>query len=229
MRYVTGMHALNLGDRSSTPGDWRFSAMDRPRPVWLDADSPPFGMYDIGSCEAPALGKAPVAGHVRACLDLIEPGSYGSAQGMRDDFLDDPLTDVPVMEHVLMLRNRPDWADIDRFMGQNTWDHGWITRLIIPNRRPYDESESGSRESERDHAPLAGSSIIPIRNDDVRERLDAIRMPIVGKRDRTLKVGRRCRYIYILIVHPWRNPNGIPPDRRRPARPARSSADRRIP
>ena len=47
MRYVTGMHALNLGNRSSTPGDWHFSAMDWTKPMLLDTDSSPFGMYDI--------------------------------------------------------------------------------------------------------------------------------------------------------------------------------------
>lgn len=118
MRYVTGMHALNLGDRTLTPGDWHFSAMDWSSPMWLDTDSSPFGMYDIGRQEVPDLGRVPVAGHVRACLDLIERGLYGSAQGMRDDFLDNPMTDGPVMEHVLMLRDRSDWDDVDRFMGR---------------------------------------------------------------------------------------------------------------
>lgn len=124
MRYVTGMHALNLGDRSVTPGDWHFSAMDWSHPMWLDTDTSPFGMYDLGTHEVPCWGMVPVAGHVRACLDLIERGLYGSAQGMRDDFLDDPLTDDPIMSHVMMLRNREDWPDIDRFMGREylvTW------------------------------------------------------------------------------------------------------------
>lgn len=37
---------------------------------------------------------------------------------MKDNFLDNPLTDVPVMEHVLMLHDRSDWKDIDLFMGR---------------------------------------------------------------------------------------------------------------
>lgn len=118
MRYVTGMHALNLGDRSETPGDWHFSAMDWAHPMWLDTDSSPFGAYDVDVCEVPGHGVVPVAGHVRACLDLIEQGLYGSAQGMRNDFLDNSLTDIPVMEHVLTLRGRRDWPGIDRFMGR---------------------------------------------------------------------------------------------------------------
>lgn len=118
MRYVTGMHALNLGDRSVTPGDWHFSAMDWARPMWLDTDASPFGMYDIGMRKVPGMGVVPVAGHVRACLDLIEQGLYGSAQGMRDNFLDNPITDVPVMERILELRDRDDWPGIDRFMGR---------------------------------------------------------------------------------------------------------------
>lgn len=118
MRYVTGMHALNLGNRSYTPGDWHFSAMDWSRPMLLDTDTSPFGMYDIAEHEAPGMGTVPVAGHVRACLDLIEQGLYGSAQGMRDNFLDNPLTDKPVMDHILLLRGRKDWPGIDRFMGR---------------------------------------------------------------------------------------------------------------
>lgn len=118
MRYVTGMHALNLGNRSFTPGDWHFSAMDWSRPMLLDTDTSPFGMYDIAEHEAPGMGTVPVAGHVRACLDLIEQGLYGSAQGMRDNFLDNPLTDKPVMDHILLLRGRKDWPGIDRFMGR---------------------------------------------------------------------------------------------------------------
>lgn len=118
MRYVTGMHALNLGDRSYTPGDWHFSAMDWSRPMLLDTDTSPFGAYDIGKQEVPGMGVVPVAGHVRACLDLIEQGLYGSAQGMRDNFLDNPLTDKPDMDHILMLRGRKDWPGIDRFMGR---------------------------------------------------------------------------------------------------------------
>lgn len=118
MRYVTGMHALNLGDRSFTPGDWHFSAMDWAHPMWLDTDTSPFGMFDIAMHEVPGLGMAPLAGHVRACLDLVEQGLFGSAQGMREHFLDNPLTDGPVMSHVMLLYGRPDWPDIDRFMGR---------------------------------------------------------------------------------------------------------------
>ena len=118
MRYVTGLHALNLGDRSATPGDWHFSAMDWSHPLELDTDSSPFGMYDVRVHEVPTMGRVPVAGHVSACLDLIEQGLYGSAQGMRDHFLDNPATDAPVMEHIWTLRSRDDWPGIDRFMGR---------------------------------------------------------------------------------------------------------------
>ena len=118
MRYVTGMHALNLGDRSVTPGDWHYSAMDWSNPMRLDTNSSPFGRVDIGMREVPGMGVVPVAGHVRACLDLIEQGLYGSAQGMRDHFLDNPMTVAPVMEHIWTLRGRDDWAGIDRFMGR---------------------------------------------------------------------------------------------------------------
>ena len=112
MRYVTGMHALNLGDRTSTPGDWHFSAMDWQLPMTLESGRSPFGDYGITPQDVPGHGVMPVASHIRACLDLIEQGLYGSAQGMRDDFIANPAYDREIMDQVWKLppglaANRP--------------------------------------------------------------------------------------------------------------------------
>ncbi|MEJ5921827.1 hypothetical protein [Bifidobacterium thermophilum] len=63
MRYVTGMHALNLGDRTSTPGDWHFSAMDWQHPMILESGRSPFGDYGITPQDVPGHGVMPVASH----------------------------------------------------------------------------------------------------------------------------------------------------------------------
>ena len=117
MEYVTGVHALNLGDRTVTPGDWHFSALDWCHPMILDSEVSPFGDYGISLGEVPFRGIMPVASHVRACLDLIEQGLYGSAQGMRENFIDNDAFDREIMDQVWKLRGRSDWLDIDRFIG----------------------------------------------------------------------------------------------------------------
>lgn len=125
MRYVTGMHALNLGDRTSTPGDWHFSAMDWQHPMTLESGHSPFGDYGITPQDVPGHGVMPVASHIRACLDLIEQGLYGSAQDMRDDFIANPAYDREIMDQVWKLHTRRDWPQIDRFMG-----HEYLSRWL---------------------------------------------------------------------------------------------------
>lgn len=117
MEYVTGMHALNLGDRTQTPGDWHFSALDWNHPMMLDSDASPFGIYGISLGEIPGRGILPVASHVRACLDLIKQGLYGSAQGMRENFIANSVFDRQIMDKIWKLHDRIDWSDMDRFMG----------------------------------------------------------------------------------------------------------------
>ncbi|KFF30557.1 hypothetical protein, partial [Bifidobacterium bombi] len=109
MKYVTGVQALNLGDRTDTPGDWHHSALDWDHLYMLDTDTSPFSSYGINpSCLVPEHGKLPVASHVRACLDLIEQGYYSDAQGMRDNFISNSAYDQEIMDHVWLLRDRPE-------------------------------------------------------------------------------------------------------------------------
>lgn len=118
MRYVSGLPALNLGDRTLTPGDWHHSAMDWEHPFTLDTADSPYGYWGINDEHVPGHGMMPVANHIRACLDMIALGYFGDVQGMRDGFLANPATDGVVMHQVWKLRGRDNWHDIDRFMGR---------------------------------------------------------------------------------------------------------------
>jgi hypothetical protein len=133
-QYVSGLHALNLGDRRATPGDWHYSSMDWKRPFMLDSSTSPFGEWDIHEGQVPGMGRVPVAGHMRACVDLIEQGQYGSAQGMRDQFLDNPSTTLPIMQQVWKLRGRQQWPQIDWLMGHEYYGQ-W---LDFKEKQPQD-------------------------------------------------------------------------------------------
>lgn len=59
-----------------------------------------------------------VANHVRACLDLIEQGNFGTAQGMRDNFINDDSYTPTIFAKVSELQTSPIWHEIDKFMGR---------------------------------------------------------------------------------------------------------------
>lgn len=123
MRYVSGLPALNLGDRSVTPGDWHHSAMDWEHPFILDTVDSPYGYWGIVDERVPGHGLMPTVNHIRACLDMIHLGYFGDVQGMREDFLANPATDGVVMRQVWKLHGGRDWPAIDAFMG-----HEYSTR-----------------------------------------------------------------------------------------------------
>lgn len=118
MKYVTGVYALNLPSPDGTPGDWHFSTLNWDKIKISESDGSPFGDWGLHVTEVPGHGKMPVASHIRACLDLIADGNFGTAQGMRDDFIvDNSLTPI-VFSKVAQLRNSPQWKGIDDFMGR---------------------------------------------------------------------------------------------------------------
>lgn len=125
MEYVSGLHALNLASPAGTPGDWHYSALDWSHPFMLDSDRSVFGDWDIHRQEVPGHGVMLVAGHARACLDLVALGDYGDAQGMRDSFLDDDSWTLPVMRQAWKLHDSPRWQAVDSFMGHEYWG-AWL-------------------------------------------------------------------------------------------------------
>ena len=118
MKYVTGIYALNLPSPDGTPGDWHFSALNWNKALMADSSKSPFGEWGLHIVDVPHHGNMPVASHIRACLDLIEQGNFGTAQGMRDNFIDNDSYTLTIFSKVAQLCNNPRWDEIDSFMGK---------------------------------------------------------------------------------------------------------------
>ena len=117
MKYVTGIYALNMTPPENTPGDWHFSALNWGRATILESADSPFGDWGIYYTEVPAHGPMYAANHLRACLDLIGMGNYGTPQGMREYFIADDTYNRELFTMIARLRESDAWSNIDRFMG----------------------------------------------------------------------------------------------------------------
>ncbi|MCL2147406.1 MAG: hypothetical protein FWH52_06325 [Synergistaceae bacterium] len=120
MRYITGIHALNLPCSLLTCGDWHCSALKWENITFRNSQDSFYGDYGIEQCSAVPEhdGIYAVANHIRALLDLLEIGNFAVAQGMNRDFIgNDDYTDE-VFKKVSLLKNLPHWSNIDNFMGR---------------------------------------------------------------------------------------------------------------
>lgn len=143
MEYITGTYALNLfveGD--DTPGDWHFSALDWTKPRIRDTEDSIYKDWGIGVIVRPELSidDNPLPGryaanHIRACLDLIEEGYWSSAQGMREYFIGDDQYAQTIFDKVWLLKNSPQWKDIDAFMGRE-----YLCQWLAYRRNKEDET-----------------------------------------------------------------------------------------
>ena len=89
MRYITGIHALNLSCALETCGDWHMSALKWRDLTFKDSEDSFLSEYGIeANREIPETSERFfVANHIRALLDLLLDGNFSVAQGMRDDFI----------------------------------------------------------------------------------------------------------------------------------------------
>ena len=120
MKYITGIHALNLPCSLMSCGDWHTPALQWERPTFRDSEFSFFGDYGIESCSTVPEneGTYAVANHIRALLDLLELGNYSAAQGMNQDFIcNDDYTDE-IFSKVALMKKLPHWHGIDSFMGR---------------------------------------------------------------------------------------------------------------
>lgn len=117
--YITGIHALNLLCSLDTDGDWHCSALQWGKPTTGNTGKSVFGDYGIEfDKEIPEhSGKYAVANHIRALLDVLDRGQFGYAQGMRDDFIDEPKYTNEIFNKVLLLRDNDSWDAVSEFMG----------------------------------------------------------------------------------------------------------------
>ncbi len=118
MKYISGIHALNLPCELETCGDWHTSALQWQKPFMRESNGSLFGDYGIEKNKTIPEHESRyyAANHIRALLDLLEEGRFSVAQGMRDDFICNDRYDEEIFAKVWMLRGTPNWENIDRFM-----------------------------------------------------------------------------------------------------------------
>jgi len=118
MKYLTGIHALNLPCSLDTPGDWHGAALNWENLDIRESDASVFNDYGIElNRRVPGRESSPpVANHIRACLDLIESGSFGVAEGMNQNFIGNDRYTEEIFEKVCLLRERENWLEIYKFM-----------------------------------------------------------------------------------------------------------------
>ena len=126
MKYITGIHALNLECSLETCGDWHTSAL-KWKDLYIkeseDSIYKEWGIEERGNIPNHE-GRWKVANHIRALLDLLEDGKFTVAQGMREDFICNEKYTPEVLDKVWMLRDRCNWKEVDEFMKKEyrlTW------------------------------------------------------------------------------------------------------------
>lgn len=118
MRYLTYTPALNLASPLKTDGDWHYSSIDWSKAKFEDSDDSVFGDWGLYAGDVPEHGTVMIADHIRALLDMLEHGYFGSAQGMRESFINNEAYTPIIFEMVMKLRESDRWAQIDSFMGK---------------------------------------------------------------------------------------------------------------
>lgn len=118
MKYITGVHALNLPCSLNTTGDWHMSWIQWDHPQMLDSEMSVYGDWGIElNHNIPEHeGGVPVANHIRACLDMLETGDFYHPRGMRDDFICWDAYTPLIFEKVMLLQELPYWDKIKHFM-----------------------------------------------------------------------------------------------------------------
>ena len=118
MRYISGVHALNLPCSLQTCGDWHCSALRWRDITFMDTETAFFGDYGIEMQKRIPEhdGTYAVANHIRALLDLLETGKFSVAQGMNKDFICNDGYTEEIFDKVAMMKDLPHWPEIDHFM-----------------------------------------------------------------------------------------------------------------
>ena len=117
MKYVTGIHALNLNCDLDTTGDWHTSSLDWNNITWKNTETAFFGEYGIFKTAVPNhTGTMLAANHIRAILDLLYDRNFSVAQGMCNDYICNDKYNITIFEKVYSMHVLPYWNEIDNFM-----------------------------------------------------------------------------------------------------------------
>jgi len=129
MRYISGIHALNLPCSLETCGDWHTSALhwDNIDSKLVDSEDSAFGDWGIEICDCVPEnpGTYYIANTIRALLDMLYKGNFELAQGMKEDFICNDKYNSLVFEKVLILKNNNNWSEIDKFI-EKEYKMQWI-------------------------------------------------------------------------------------------------------
>ncbi len=123
MRYITGIHALNLSCELETTGDWHTSALKWEKIDIRDSEDSIFGEWGIKKeTEIPNKAeKYPHANHIRAILDIMEKGNEYQIRwlkGFRNEFICTEIYDEIIFGKVYQLKGVvSDWELINKLMG----------------------------------------------------------------------------------------------------------------
>lgn len=120
MKYISGIHALNLPCSLSTCGDWHQSSLKWENIYMGETVGSLFGSYGIEKKEVLPLNKKVfyVANHIRALLDLLVSRNFSTAQGMNEDYICNEQYDQEIFDKVSQMKTLPYWNEIDSFMGK---------------------------------------------------------------------------------------------------------------
>lgn len=120
MRYLSGIHALNLTCSLDTCGDWHKSALKWECLDWRESNGSLWGDYGLeeNSNIPEHAGTYITANHIRALLDLLLDGNTAVAQGMREQYIGNDKYTEEIFAKVAFMKDLPVWRKIDDFMGR---------------------------------------------------------------------------------------------------------------
>lgn len=130
MKYITGIHALNLKCSLDTAGDWHQSSLKWEQIKFNESQNSFFGVYglEVHDDVPEHPGEFIVANHIRALLDLLVEGDFGIAQGMNEDFVCNPKYNDEIFSKVIKMKELSHWEKIKLFMF-NEYGTDWIDAL----------------------------------------------------------------------------------------------------
>lgn len=121
MKYITGIHALNLPCQLDTCGDWHSTAIQWEKPTINESEGSFFGEYGIErNIQVPFLDNKEynVANHIRALLDLMLQNKLSIVQGIRDSYICNDDYTQEIFSKVIQLRKNDNWKEIDQLMSR---------------------------------------------------------------------------------------------------------------
>ena len=107
MKYISGIFALNIPCPLGTTGDWHRSSLTWNKLRLHESDDSVMKEKGIEKdvYVRELGGRYNVANHIRAIADLLDDGDYVTAEGMRNDYLDDDRRfDSTLFEYVYALK-----------------------------------------------------------------------------------------------------------------------------